>query len=50
MIRTCVMWNKQTLCNEVEKINQVRTKNGINVFILILLSTSVALYHKGSCI
>ena len=29
---SCVMWNKQTVCNEVVKINQERTKNGINVF------------------
>ena len=36
----CVSWNKQSVCNEVEKINQERTKSGVDVFLLILISTS----------
>ena len=28
----CVPWNKQSVCNEVEKINQKRTKSGVDVF------------------
>ena len=36
----CLMWIKHNVCNEVEKINQKRTKNGINV-----LYTNFAKYN-----